>query len=205
MSGCTKSCSCRKAGMKCTRACRGCSGENCTNALDIVETTNNHVDVDDNFEYGIVIDHQSSHKPANRQIIQGIYGSYSDTRSDENTEPEEAVVEEYMEECMGQEEEKEAVLLKKIKIKFPDDKAHTKNLITSTPYHHSRCRQRGVSFFEGKPQKEQTTVRCDDEAHTKNLITSTPYHHSRCRQRGVSFFEGKPQKDQTTVQCGINK
>ncbi|KAL3272802.1 hypothetical protein HHI36_014262 [Cryptolaemus montrouzieri] len=123
MSGCTKSCSCRKAGMKCTRACKGCRGENCTNALDIVETTNNHDeddnddfdddDVDDNFEYGIVIDHQSSHKPAYQQIIQGIYGSYSDKGSDENTEPEEAVVEEeYMEECMGQEEEKEEKIKK---------------------------------------------------------------------------------------------
>ncbi|KAL3289324.1 hypothetical protein HHI36_003754 [Cryptolaemus montrouzieri] len=40
-----------------------------------------------------------------------------------------------------------------------DDKAHTENLITSTPYHHSRCRQRGVSFFEEASAMEET---CND-------------------------------------------
>lgn len=132
MSGCTKSCSCRKAGMKCTRACKGCKGENCTNASDIVDNINDHDeggnndcddDEDDNFEYGMFVDQQNAKKPAYRKIIQGIFGSNSDSESDENTETEEAGVgDEEIDESRDQEQEEEAEEREE-----DDDEQETKN------------------------------------------------------------------------------
>lgn len=49
--------------MKCTRACKGCKGETCTNASDIVDNTNDG-DEDENENF-----------PAYRKIIQAIHGS----------------------------------------------------------------------------------------------------------------------------------
>lgn len=135
MSGCTKSCSCRKAGMKCTRACKGCKGENCTNALDIVENShdcdedeNNECDDygDDNLEYGMFVDHQNAKEPVYRKIIEGIFGSNSDSESDENTEAEETGVrDEEMNESRDQEEREEEA--EEREEDDDDDEQQTKN------------------------------------------------------------------------------
>ncbi|GBP52267.1 hypothetical protein EVAR_9178_1 [Eumeta japonica] len=102
--------------MKCTRACKRCKGEKGINALDIVD--NNHDDdenngcdddEDDNVEYGISIDQQNAKEPAYRKIIQGIFGSNSDSESDKNTETDEAGVgDKEMDESRDQEKEEKS-------------------------------------------------------------------------------------------------
>ncbi|KAG5883229.1 hypothetical protein JTB14_011421 [Gonioctena quinquepunctata] len=101
--------------MKCTRSCKGCKGETCTNASDIVDNTNDgdededDDDENENFEYGMIVDQQNTSRPAYRKIIQTIYGSNLDTDPDENDEPEETMVEEEeeIEESRDQEEKEE--------------------------------------------------------------------------------------------------
>lgn len=90
---CQKTCSCKKAGMKCTRSCKGCKGQSCMNASDLVGEVNEDEEDDDdndnhndNYECQSVVDGHNNDRPASRRIIQGIYGS--DTESDEGEENE---------------------------------------------------------------------------------------------------------------------
>lgn len=81
-SNCSTRCSCKKAGLRCTRACKSCHGESCLNSGDIVEEKNDDDDdeeiVSDQDTEEITSEREFVIKPGYLQIMQGIYGSNSD-------------------------------------------------------------------------------------------------------------------------------
>lgn len=111
-SDCSKICNCRKAGMKCSRACKGCKGATYTNASDIVDNTDDGDKNEDGYDENgnwVRDDRWSAEYNLSSilKIIQPIYGSNSDTDSDERDKPEKTMVdeEEEIEKSGNQEEE----------------------------------------------------------------------------------------------------
>lgn len=94
--------SCRRAGKMCTRSCKGCKRESCTNAIDLVEDIDHvkedgEVDDDDD-EYEMNADGQNKNRSAYRRIMQRIYGSDdSDSDNGEGNEESNDITEEEQE------------------------------------------------------------------------------------------------------------
>lgn len=94
-SNCSKNCSCKKAGMKCTRACKGCKGESCSNATDLVQLTENadedeEDDEDESLDYisEIELEKRNTKRLAYEKLKRSIYG-LEDTDSEEEVAVEE--------------------------------------------------------------------------------------------------------------------
>ncbi|GBP18456.1 hypothetical protein EVAR_93861_1 [Eumeta japonica] len=85
-SNCSKNCGCKKAGLRCTRACKHCRGETCLNSTDIVVRNTNEDDNDNEILKDNELEEETNYviKPGYLEIMKSIYGSYSDDSSDDD-------------------------------------------------------------------------------------------------------------------------
>ncbi|KAG5882479.1 hypothetical protein JTB14_015953 [Gonioctena quinquepunctata] len=92
--------------MKCTRACKECKGESCSNATDLVELTENadedeEDDEDESFDYisEIELEKRNAKRLAYERFKRSIFG-LEDTDSEEEEEEEDQIEDHAVEETV---------------------------------------------------------------------------------------------------------